>query len=566
MTNLRIVISEILKEKKDVLLSVLFGFIAGMAAIGLFSASGYLLSKAAIGVPLTALTVVIAIVKLLGVTRAFSRYGERYYSHRASFTVLGHIRKSFYRRLDRSFSTLMQKYQSGDLLSRMVGDIESLQTYFLRVLYPPILLFFIFLTTIFFASFFSFWIAVIIFIGFILQVLVLPSVFYWWLMKTNPNVRATRTALSNDSGEYFFGYKELKIFQREKYQKDSLINKSDQYEQSVLNQKRKERLHQSIYTWVGYFIIWLVLAVGAYFVSDGDLNGVYLAVFLLLSITLFENSEVLSALPIHLANSQEVSERLSEIKPTGQKERKLTTPSFESLRMNQLTFRYANALSPALVDVSFYLNKGSKTAIVGPSGSGKSTIIDLALGLESTQTGSIEWNRTPISQFEQSSIWKQSNVVLQESHFFYGTVRDNLLTEPSHSDIDLKNALQRVNLTYLNLDSLILEKGSNLSGGEKQRLAIARTLLNPDAELWLLDEPTSSLDTNNKDNIYQQLWDETKDKTVLLITHELTHLEKMDQIIVLQEGKIVESGTYEELMDRKGEFYEMKQIEDSVLL
>lgn len=100
MTNLRVVINEILKEKKDVLLSVLFGFIAGMAAIGLFSASGYLLSKAAIGVPLTALTVVIAIVKLLGVTRAFSRYGERYYSHRASFTVLGHIRKTFYRRLE----------------------------------------------------------------------------------------------------------------------------------------------------------------------------------------------------------------------------------------------------------------------------------------------------------------------------------------------------------------------------------------------------------------------------------------------------------------------------------
>lgn len=154
MTNLRVVINEILKEKKDVLLSVLFGFIAGMAAIGLFSASGYLLSKAAIGVPLTALTVVIAIVKLLGVTRAFSRYGERYYSHRASFTVLGHIRKTFYRRLDQSFSTLMQKYQSGDLLSRMVGDIESLQTYFLRVLYPPMLLFFIFLTTIFLHPFF----------------------------------------------------------------------------------------------------------------------------------------------------------------------------------------------------------------------------------------------------------------------------------------------------------------------------------------------------------------------------------------------------------------------------
>lgn len=126
--------------------------------------------------------------------------------------------------------------------------------------------------------------------------------------------------------------------------------------------------------------------------------------------------------------------------------------------------------------------------------------------------------------------------------------------------------LERVNLSYLDLDSLVLEKGSNLSGGEKQRLAVARTLLKPEAELWLLDEPTSSLDTKNKDNIYRQLWNETEDKTMLLITHELTHLEDMDQIIVLQEGKIVESGTYEELMKRQGEFFQMKQIEDSVLL
>lgn len=384
-------------------------------------------------------------------------------------------------------------------------------------------------------------------------------------MKTKSTVRMDRTTLSNDAGEYFFGYKELKIFQHEKTQKNALIKASDQYERSSFNQKRK-RLHQTIYTWVGYFIIWLVLAAGAYFVSDGDLNGIYLAVFLLLSITLFENSEVLSALPIHLANSQEVSERLSEVEPTGHEDMKTTVSSLGSLQMEQLTFSYPNALSPALLDVSFILNRGSKTAIVGPSGSGKSTIIDLVLGIESTQDGRILWNNELVEKLEPSSLWKHSNVVLQESHFFYGTVRDNLFADSTHTDADMLKVLERVNLSYLDLDSLVLEKGSNLSGGEKQRLAVARTLLKPEAELWLLDEPTSSLDTKNKDNIYRQLWNETEDKTMLLITHELTHLEDMDQIIVLQEGKIVESGTYEELMKRQGEFFQMKQIEDSVLL
>lgn len=115
---------------------------------------------------------------------------------------------------------------------------------------------------------------------------------------------------------------------------------------------------------------------------------------------------MLSALPIHLANSQEVSERLSEVEPTGHEDMKTTVSSLGSLQMEQLTFSYPNALSPALLDVSFILNRGSKTAIVGPSGSGKSTIIDLVLGIESTQDGRILWNNELVEKLEPSSLWK----------------------------------------------------------------------------------------------------------------------------------------------------------------
>ena len=236
MSNFSTIIKEITKEKKDVLLSVLFGFIAGMAAISLFSASGYLLSKAAVGVPLAALVIIIALVKLLGVTRAFSRYVERYLSHRASFTILSHIRKTFYRKLDRSFSSLMRKHQSGDLLSKMVGDIESLQTFFLRVLYPPVLLTLMFFATIFFTAFFSIQIAIVLLVGFVLQMVILPAYFYWLFQRTKVTSRNKRSQLSTDATEYLFGYKDLKIFQKESDQRNALLQRNDDYEQAALLQ------------------------------------------------------------------------------------------------------------------------------------------------------------------------------------------------------------------------------------------------------------------------------------------------------------------------------------------
>ncbi len=565
MSNFSTIIKEITKEKKDVLLSVLFGFIAGMAAISLFSASGYLLSKAAVGVPLAALVIIIALVKLLGVTRAFSRYVERYLSHRASFTILSHIRKTFYRKLDRSFSSLMRKHQSGDLLSKMVGDIESLQTFFLRVLYPPVLLTLMFFATIFFTAFFSIQIAIVLLVGFVLQMVILPAYFYWLFQRTKVTSRNKRSQLSTDATEYLFGYKDLKIFQKESDQRIALLQRNDDYEQAALLQDQKEQLHQTIYTGLGYLFTWLVITVGAYLVSSGELNGIYLAMFLLLSLTLFENSEIMGAFPVHLSNSHEVSERLGELDTVEEERGEFELNSLETLTLADVTFVYPSALSPSLNQLNLEIHKGSKTAIIGPSGSGKSTIMDMILGIERPTSGKIYWNDQLIDQINPSSIWDQANVVLQENHFFHGTIRDNLFVDETISDHEIMQVLRRVNLHDFSPDTLVAEKGSNLSGGEKQRLAFARTLFR-DADLWLLDEPTSALDQMNKNQLYQELWKETKDRTVVLITHELTHLEEMDQIIVLQEGEIVERGSFEELMESKGTLYQLKRIEDSVVI
>jgi len=193
-------------------------------------------------------------------------------------------------------------------------------------------------------------------------------------------------------------------------------------------------------------------------------------------------------------------------------------------------------------------------------------LLQLLLKFYSINQGQIRFNNDSIDQLTQESIWGNTNVVLQENHFFFGTIRDNLLlARDGLSDTEMEDMLEQVKLGHFSLDDKVLEKGENLSGGEKQRLAIARALLR-NSPLWLLDEPTSSIDALTEAHIMGYLFEKAKEDTVIVVSHRLTGLEKMDQIIVMDSGTIVESGTFEELMDKKGYFYEMKQIEQSVFL
>ena len=191
-------------------------------------------------------------------------------------------------------------------------------------------------------------------------------------------------------------------------------------------------------------------------------------------------------------------------------------------------------------------------------------MLQLLLKFYTVDQGQIRFNNESIDQLSQASIWENTNVVLQENHFFYGTIRDNLrLASDALSDTDMEDMLEKVQLGHFSLGDKVLEKGENLSGGEKQRLAISRALLIK-SPLWLLDEPTSSIDALTEALILGYIFEKAKGDTVIVVSHRLTGLEQMDQIIVMDDGTIVEAGTFDELMDKKGYFYEMKQIEQSV--
>lgn len=572
MADLKVVIKLIMLEKKDVFYSIIFGFLAGISAVGLFAASGYLISKSALVPPLYALTVMIALLKLFGFARALSRYAERYYSHKATFTILSNLRVSFFTKLEPLAPQIFQKYRSGDLLARIVGDVESLQHFFLRVYYPPIVLVIVFLMTILFTSFYSIYIAVVMFIGLIATGFIVPVYFAVKQKKIDQTIRAGRGALSTDITELLFGYRDLKIYQQLETKEQQLTESANAYVKEQEREGTQAFFNHSINTMVSLIISWCVLLLGAILISQGKMDGLFLAMLVMISLTVFENTTAMAILPGYLEDNRQAATRLYSVVNDNQakfhmpSKIKIDQQHAISLRMENVSFTFSDQKKVVLHNINLTLPAGSKTAIVGPSGSGKSTLVQLLLKIHQLNQGEIFINDHSLKSLAQEDIWKRTNIILQENHFFYGTIRENLqIAKDNLTDKEMEYSLARVKLNQFSLTDQVLEKGENLSGGERQRLAIARTLLR-DGRLWLLDEPTSSVDSLTEKAIFDDLLLQAKDDTLVLICHRLTGLENMDQIIVMETGTIVEAGTFVELINKKGYFYEMKQIEKSILM
>ncbi|MEK4879989.1 MULTISPECIES: thiol reductant ABC exporter subunit CydC [Paenibacillus] len=570
MNELAILSKAMFQERKDIVLSILCGFIAGTAGVALFSASGYLISQTVFAPPLYTLIVLTSMVKLLGLLRAASRYGERLYSHRATFSMLSRLRTSFFAKLIPLTPGILNKNRSGDLLARIVGDVESLQNFFLRVAYPPIMVVMVFLATVLFTSTFSIWIAVLFVIGMLVTAFVVPGIVLLGQRRIHGRVREQRAQLSTEVTEVLYGFRDLKVYgqlaqREEQLQQASAVLAAEQ--QRAAGQLLRG---QSMHTFVTFFVSWGVLTLGAYLIMEGALAGVFLAMLVMASQTVFEEATAMATLPAYKEDSEHAAKRLTETVQTfdeqsSQPSGTLSVDHAVTMELSDVTFQYEGEWRPALRDVSLHILPGSKTAIVGPSGSGKSTIIELLLKLRTPTAGDIRLNGISVKALDETSIWQTATVVFQQSHFFRGTIRDNLLLNgEEHADEQLMDVLAKMQLPDTSLTDMVYEKGENLSDGEKQRLALARAMLRK-GRLWLLDEPTSSLDYVTENHVLKHLYTQAVNDTLLLICHRLTGLEEMDQIVVMDQGRVVETGSYSELMVQKGYFYEMKKIEQQMI-
>ena len=425
MKDLGYIIKILFIEKKDIVYSIICGFIAGITAVSLFAASGYLISKSALTSSIYTLMILVASVKILGMISAISRYGERYFSHRGTFTMLSNIRVSFYEKLEPLAPTIFHKYRSGDLLARIVGDVEALQNFFLRVFYPPVVLLLVFFCTIFLTAFFSIEIALVLFIGLLLTTFIVPAFFALTLRKVDRQVRQRRGELSTKVTEFLYGFRDLKIHQQLEEKEGNLHQSIDSY----IKEQERESIHnlfsQSTNTFVSLLITLLVLGTGGYLVADGQLDGIYLAMFVMISLTVFENTTSMAAFPSYLEESRQAASRLTAVvrkdvvqENVNERIEKHLIHGSHSIEWKDVTFAFPDETRNTLTNITLTIPAGSKTAIVGPSGSGKSTLLQLLLKFYPLNQGQIYFNNDSIDHINARVYLEEHKCCITRESFF----------------------------------------------------------------------------------------------------------------------------------------------------
>jgi ATP-binding cassette, subfamily C, bacterial CydC len=318
-----------------------------------------------------------------------------------------------------------------------------------------------------------------------------------------------------------------------------------------------------------------ILVLAAPLVAAGEVRGVYLAFLALVMVGSFEAVVPLGSALGSLGRSVHAGERLFEVIDAEPEvvdpPEPLRAPDDATLEFDRVSFGYGESGPLALEDVSFALRPGSRVAVVGPSGSGKSTLVNLALRFWDPVSGEVRLGGHGVRLYAQEDLRARIGVVSQNTHVFNDTLRANLLlADQGAADAALHGALARARLEELverlprGLDSYVGEQGLALSGGERQRLAVARVLLK-DAPLLVLDEASANLDTITERELMAEIRDLMRDRSTLVVTHRLVALETMDEILVLEKGRIIERGTHEELVRAEGLYRRMLDVQRGML-
>ncbi len=547
--------------------SMLLGALTIAAGIGLLTTSAYLIARAALHPSIAELQVAIVGVRFFGITRGVFRYLERLQTHDTAFRLLARLRVWFYKHLEPLAPARLLTQRSGDLLSRIVADIETLQHFFLRVIVPPGVAIAMISAVTFFMSRFDIWLSVQLLFFLLFAGLAIPLLTNRLARPFGEREVELRSDLNATLVDGIQGNADILAFEQGPSHLDLVLNLTT----DIAGTRERN-------AWIAGLSIGLVglttnLAVMATMlraiplVQFGMLEGYLLAVVVIATIASFEAVAPLPDAFQHLESSLTAARRLFEIvdvpPAVADSESPKPLPESTQIHASKLTFRYADDLPPALREIDFDIAPGRILAVVGPSGSGKSSIAHLLLRFWDYSQGRILLGGTDLRSLKLEELRSLFSVISQDTYLFHGSIRDNLLfAKPDAGDAEIFTALEQAQLLAFvhalpqSLDTPIGERGLMLSGGERQRLAITRALLR-DAPIWIADEPTANLDPLTEREVMRSLKSLMRKRTSLLLTHRLIELEDVDEILVLQEGGIVERGDHNHLLKAQGLYCRM---------
>jgi ATP-binding cassette subfamily C protein CydC len=536
-------------ERRQLGASVLFGFGALACATALMVCSGYLISRASQRPEILELSTVIVAVRALAIARSLLRYGERLSSHDAALRLLGRTRALFYRRLAPLVPGDLGGPRSGDLLSRFVGDVDTLQDLYLRALAPPVAA----ALTICAASVAA-WAFLpaagpVVFVSLLLAATVVPALAALLSHSAGTRQAPARAALSSELVETIEGAPELVLAGRAAER----IERLRAADARVARIARRDALAAGATTALGSLAAGLavvaVLLVVIPAVHDGALAGVLAASLAFLVLASFESVAPLQLAARRLSACAAAARRLAELTarrpsvtdPVAPR----PLPAAGDLRLDAVSARYGPDEPWVLRHASLLLRPGMHVALQGASGAGKTTLAQLLVRFRDPDAGAVTIGGVALRDLSQDDVRAAVVLAAQDAHLFDTTLRENLLiARREASDAELFAALADAGAETwarglpAGLDTMLGEAGALVSGGERQRVALARALLTG-ARFLILDEPTAHLDHETADAVMRTIAQADGGRGVLVITHGDTGLEYFDEVRSVRDGAIV---------------------------
>ncbi|CAL9518681.1 Vitamin B12 import ATP-binding protein BtuD [Streptomyces sp. enrichment culture] len=549
-------------------LALLLGSLALGSAVGLMATSGWLISRASQQPPVLYLMVAVTATRAFGIGRAVFRYAERLVSHDAVLRMLADTRVAVFRRLERLAPAGLRTTRRGDLLSRLVADVDALQDYWLRWLLPAGAAIAVSALSVGFTAWLLPEAGAALAVGLLAAGAGVPLITGAVARRAERRLAPARGVLATRVADLLTGTAELTVAGALPARTAETRRADAELTRIASRAATATALGDGLTALISGLTVAAAALAGVQAVADGRLSGVALAVVVLTPLAAFE---AVLGLPLAVQYRQRVrrsAERVYEVldapEPVREPARPRQAPATPfPLVLRDLAARHAGQDRDALAGLDLTLERGRRIAIVGPSGSGKTTLAQVLLRFVDARAGSYTLAGVDAYALDGDDVRRLVGLCAQDAHLFDSTVRENLLlARRDATEGELRDALARARLLDWadslpdGLDTLVGEHGARLSGGQRQRLALARALL-ADFPVLVLDEPAEHLDLPTADALTADLLAATEGRTTLLVTHRLAGLEAVDEVIVLDAGRVVQRGPYAELAAVEGPLREM---------
>lgn len=532
-------------------LSILLGVAATGSGIALMGASAFIIATAALQPSIAVLQVAIVGVRFFGISRGVFRYLERLVSHSLNFKLLARLRVWLFQALEPLAPGVLLNYRSGDILARIVADIETLENFYVRAVAPPLVALVVVLGVSWLVGMAQVGFVWILLAGLLTSGGLIPALLHQRSRKASQQMVLARADLTAATIDGLQGSPELVVFD----QQNTFINTFEQisrrFSQAQQTLNRRQASANAFNLLVTNLTLWGLVTLGILCVNRQIIDGVTLAVLALVTLASFEAVLPLTQAAQSLESSLQAGQRLFEIadqSPAVEFSETLTqNPVSGSIRFEKVCFRYPGGREWILKDTDLDIASGEHVAMVGASGAGKTTLLHLIQRFWDVNSGKILLGGVEISNLAHKDLRHLVSLMTQSTYIFDGSLRQNLqMAKPDATEEDLLAALSKARLDGWvkslpeGLDTWLGERGQKMSGGERQRLAIARLHLRA-ARIILLDEPTSQLDAITANEIHEILFSTFNDCTVIWVTHQQADLTWFDRVLTLEGGLLREA-------------------------